>query len=252
MSVSLGRDYRASIQPSSSDALSFLVMVTDRMVGLIEALDRKEQKQRELACLQEEEREKRRAAEAAFHSVASTAPRKRKSFFSRLRSRSTAAPNISNPSTWRDDGDSQRRVSFDGDCGLRQLPVVNSDAERGEKPNVQMVQDEKLGSGLRNAGTARCGQTLEGCQVPSVVRSRDLLSSPPVLLYSYAKLLQALVCGSYDMRAAFLSMCEAELRNIGRQGGYLDVLAGLDGSAPRMVYRETSRYLLEILDECAM
>lgn len=85
---------------------------------------------------------------------------------------------------------------------------------------------------------------------PSSSGSRDFLSSAPVLLYSYAKLLNALVCGSYNLRVAFLSSCEADLRNIGREGGYLDVLEGLDGGAPRMVFREVARFLREILVEC--
>lgn len=79
---------------------------------------------------------------------------------------------------------------------------------------------------------------------------RDFLSSAPVLLHSYAKLLNALVCGSYNLRAAFSSSCEADLRNIRRRGGYLDVLAGLDDGAPRKVFREAARFLHEILVEC--
>lgn len=50
---------------------------------------------------------------------------------------------------------------------------------------------------------------------------RTLLGSAPVLLHSYAKLLNSLVCGSYNLRAAYFSSCEADLRNIGREGGYL-------------------------------
>ena len=50
---------------------------------------------------------------------------------------------------------------------------------------------------------------------------RGFLRSVPVLLHSYAKLLNALVCGSYNLRAAYFSSCEADLRNIGREGGYL-------------------------------
>lgn len=79
---------------------------------------------------------------------------------------------------------------------------------------------------------------------------RDFSSSAPVLLHSYAKLLNALVCGSYNLRAAFSSSCEADLRNIRRKGGYLDVLAGLDGGSPRKVFREVARFLHEILIEC--
>lgn len=79
---------------------------------------------------------------------------------------------------------------------------------------------------------------------------RDFLSSAPVLLHSYAKLLNALVCGSYNLRAAFSSSCEADLRNIRRKGGYMDVLARLDGGSPRKVFRETARFLHEILIEC--
>lgn len=79
--------------------------------------------------------------------------------------------------------------------------------------------------------------------------SQDLLLSAPVLLYSYCKLLHGLVCGSYDLRAAFVTKCEADLRNIGREGGYVDVLASLDGGSPRMVFRECVRFLLEVLAE---
>lgn len=85
---------------------------------------------------------------------------------------------------------------------------------------------------------------------PVLSSPRQCIRSTPVILHSHAKLLNALVCGSYNLRAAYIWACEADFRNIGRKGGYLEILLGLDGGCPRMIFRETARFLREILLEC--
>ena len=54
--VGLGSAWRAGIQPAASDALGFLVAVNDRVVCLIEELDRREQEKRQLLIGDAEQR----------------------------------------------------------------------------------------------------------------------------------------------------------------------------------------------------
>lgn len=137
--------------------------------------------------------------------------------------------------------------SFNGDA------AGGLDCDRGRESMCSSPGGPKFQQHQQRQGKRETvgGETLSRYSaLCSTCVAQDLLLNAPVLLYSYTKLLHALVCGSYDLRAGFVMVCEAELRNIGREGGYLDMLAKLDGGAPRMVYRESARFLLEILIEC--
>lgn len=159
------------------------------------------------------------------------------------------------------------RPTLDADVRLQHLLEGARPEDNGKAGTAAAAADEnnpatdgnnlEVGGGRTPGGPGRrVGRATSSSSSPPPApclqggAPRDFLSSAPVLLHSYTKLLNALVCGSYNLRAAFSSSCEADLRNIRRRGGYLDVLAGLDDGAPRKVFREAARFLHEILIEC--
>ncbi len=226
---------RAGVQPEASDALALLVRVNDRTVGLIEDLDRREKERRRL------EAERLLARGPAPVSPASERVRGgRRSVFARLaslspgsRSRRSPSPPASSPAS--PSNQSVRGISAVGENtsgGLQDLLLEGGGrgggggAEAGEAGVAAFRRlaagDDVAGSQRqpgRRDGPARPTSTEHGPSRPPSPRS--FLRSVPPLLHSYAKLLNSLVCGSYNLRAAYFSSCEADLRNIGREGGYL-------------------------------
>lgn len=284
--MGLGRAWRAGVQPAASEALTFLVMVNDRAIGLIEDLDCREQTRRRRLRHQQEEQEKearKRQAVTRFQGQPSTSPaaaktRPTRTFFSPKNARRDAArsPHDEKPSPGSriEESLSPSQIATPGAVALAARDRTAEHSSQVPSPDptdtLPLHRSSPREAGLRTEATAALRDTFEGVKggggltggrergrsggngvpVPKPSGPRDFLSSAPVLLYSYAKLLNALVCGSYNLRVAFMSSCEADLRNIGRVGGYLNVLEGLDGGAPRMVFREVARLLLEILVEC--
>lgn len=229
--VRIGIDVRAGIQPAASDALAFLVRVNDRTVGLIEDLDRREQQRRQL----EAERLQARGPPALSPASEKGKGRKR-SVFSRLaslspgsRSRRSLTPPLTPPESPANQSVAHSMGSVNIGGGLPHLPEerpgraeVGRTGE-GTSRSPRRRRTTKV-SGLEASPRGRRGGPLPPPVVhdtPQQAPSRHFLESAPVLLHSYAKLLNALVCGSYNLRAAYFSSCEADLRNVGREGGYL-------------------------------
>lgn len=305
--VGLGSAWRAGIQPAASDALGFLVAVNDRVVFLIEELDRREQEQRQLQT-EAEQRGLLSATQESPGRARGKGKKKRSPFFKpisgrfsggnrspgyRSKSKSPTRPSTSSgPPPEELSGSPQQlaertKIPFDGHArrgtnkSLRPpRPTLDADVRlqhllEGARPEdngeagtaAAAAADEnnpatdgnnlEVGGGRAPGGPGRrVGRATSSSSSPPPASClqggtpRDFLSSAPVLLHSYTKLLNSLVCGSYNLRAAFSSSCEADLRNIRRRGGYLDVLAGLDDGAPRKVFREAARFLHEIMIEC--
>ena len=302
--VGLGSNCRAGIQPAASDALRFLVAVNDRVVCLIEELDRREREQRQLET-DAEQRGLLSAARKTPGRARGKGKKKRSPFFKPIAGRFSG----NRSPGYRSNSKSPTRPSTSSRLPAEELPgSPQQSAEKSKSPiddlgrrganksllsprptlekyvplhrvldgarpednggtatlaavtdetnpetgrnDVEVGGDRASGGAGRRAGRATSPSSSSPASRPQGGSPRDFLSSAPVLLYSYAKLLNALVCGSYNLRAAFSSSCEADLRNIRRRGGYLDVLAGLDDGAPRKVFREAARFLHEILVEC--
>lgn len=247
------------IQPAASDALAFLVRVNDRAVDLIEDLDRREQERQQL--------EAARLLALGPATVSPTSEKskgKKRSVFARLgplspRPRRSVTPPLFPPSPAveptavlppiNDNSDARIGHLLEGGSRSANKITAREDVPKQEKSNVGFV-----GGVVGLEGRRGGGNSVGSPQPPSPTRCsesqfsspRGFLSSAPVLLHSYAKLLNALVCGSYNLREAFFSSCEVDIRNIGREGGYLDVLSGLDGGAPRLVFRQAALFLHEI------
>lgn len=233
--VAIGTRVRAGVQPEASDALALLVRVNDRTVGLIEDLDRREKARRRL------EAELLLARGPAPASPASERIRGgRRSIFAKLaslspgsRSRRSLTPPVSSPASPSNQSVGGASVVRDNTCGgLQDLllegggPGGAAGAEAGQAGIAAFRHltegDDVEGSERqpgRRGGPVRPPSTEQGVSRPPSPRS--FLRSVPTLLHAYAKLLNALVCGSYNLRAAYFSSCEADLRNIGREGGYL-------------------------------
>lgn len=230
--VGVGTKLRAGLQPAASDALEFLIRVNDRTVGLIEDLDRREKQRRQLQA----ERLLALGPAAASPTSENGKGRKR-SVFARLaalspgsRTRRSPTPPLTPPESPANQSVAGRSVASDSYGGglqhfLEEGRGVGFEVGRGGEQGV---------SRQRRAGTNAVGPDASsrgrrgGPIPPPVVHdvsqalpSRHFLGSDPILLHSYAKLLNSLVCGSYNLRAAYFSSCEADLRNIGREGGYL-------------------------------
>lgn len=235
--VGIGTNLRAGIHPAASDALAFLIRVNDRAVGLIEDLDLLEKQRRQ------QEAERLLAQGPGAHSPASDKGKGgKRSVFARLaslspgsRSRRSPTPPLTPP-----ESPAHQSVAYS----------VASDNNSGEGGGLQRhlekgrggAEVSRTGKGMsrqqRSWGTSVLGFDSPrgrrgGPLPPPVVHdasqqspSRRFLGSAPVLLHSYAKLLNSLVCGSYNLRAAYFSSCEADLRNIGREGGYLVRVVG--------------------------
>lgn len=337
--VGLGTACRAGAQPAASDALGFLVAVNDRVVCLIEELDRREQEQRQLEKTDAEH--KRGLLSAAQETLRRTRGKGKKKkgspFFRPVAARfsgnrsppGSSRPGKTSPTRSRPPPPELLLPGSSPESSVKtNTPIGDDDARRGANKSLRLprptvekyvrlhrlleggrpkdngeataaattvatngnnpatdennptTDENSPNTGENNPATGKnnpandenshgdSGDRASGGaggrvgRVPSSPSSspapclqggaspRDFLWSAPVLLYSYAKLLNALVCGSYNLRAAFSSSCEADLRNIRRKGGYLDVLVGLDDGAPRKVFREAARFLHEILIEC--
>lgn len=235
--VGIGTDVRAGLQPAASDALAFLIRVNDRTVGLIEDLDRQEKERRRL----EAERLLARGPAAVSPASDKGGKGRKRSVFARLaslspgsRSRRSATPPMTPPESPAKQSAARHSVVGDSSNGGGELQHL-LDEERGGG-----VEEGGAGEGI-SSRRRKGNNVMSGLEVlsprgkrrgplqPPVVhdtlsppsQSRDFLGSAPVLLHSYAKLLNSLVCGSYNLRTAFFSSCEADLRNIGREGGYL-------------------------------
>eukprot|EP00903_Cladosiphon_okamuranus_P007057 g6860.t1 len=257
--VRIGTNLRAGIHPAASDALAFLIRVNDRTVGLIEDLDLREKQRRRL----EAERLLAQGPAAALSPATDQGKGKKRGVFARLASLSPGSRSRRSPTPPLTPPESPAHQSI-------AHSVTASDNNDGEGSGLQHLLGEGRGGAeatmsrqRRKTGTSRLGshspRGRRGGPLPPPVAvhdeqspSRSFLGSAPVLLHSYAKLLNSLVCGSYNLRAAYFSSCEADLRNIGRKGGYLDMLAGLDGGTPRMIFGQTALFLHEILNECRL
>lgn len=252
--VGLGIKVRVGVQPAASDAEAFLVRINDRVVGLIEDLDRREQKARQ------SEAERKLALGPMILSPARNKNENRKrSVFARLtslspssRSRKSLTPPLIPTSPERQQSEGLTPVLDNRGVGLQHLLEGNRTAKERDtgasvsQPNVANVRRRKRQGEPPSTPSLFLPESFGSQQLfPS-----DFLRSAPVLLHSYAKLLNALVCGSYNLRDAYFSSCEVDVRNIGRPGGYLDMLAGMDGGTPRLVFRQIAVYLHEILVEC--
>lgn len=262
--VGLGVKVRVGIQPAASDALAFVVRVNDRAVDLIEGLDRREQERRQL--------EAARLLALGPVSVSPTSEKskgKKRSVFARLgslspRPRRSVTPPLSPPSPAveppvglppiNDNSDVRTNHKLEGSSGSASKTTARAGVPKQEKSDVDNASGGLFGGLVGLEGRRGGGNSVGPPPPPSATQCfesqasspRGFLSSAPVLLHSYAKLLNALVCGSYNLREAFFSSCEVDIRNIGREGGYLDVLSRLDGGAPRMVFRQTALFLHEI------
>ncbi|CBJ31451.1 hypothetical protein Esi_0256_0037 [Ectocarpus siliculosus] len=262
--VGLGVKVRVGIQPAASDALAFVVRVNDRAVDLIEDLDRREQERRQL--------EEARLLALGPVSVSPTSEKnkgKKRSVFARLgslspRPRRSVTPPLSPPSPAveppvglppiNDNSDVRTNYILEGGSGSASKTTARAGVPKQEKSDVDNASGGLLGGLVGLEGRRGGGNSVGSPPPPSATQCfesqvsspRGFLSSAPVLLHSYAKLLNALVCGSYNLREAFFSSCEVDIRNIGREGGYLDVLSRLDGGAPRLVFRQTALFLHEI------
>lgn len=245
--VGLGVKLRAGIQPAASDALALVVRINDRAVGLIEDLDRREQKRRQL------EAERLLALKSSIlpsPSEKNKSSSRKRSVFARLaislspagsRSRRSLTPPLTpavsptnnsrptaagvssaasegNKNNYGDRGDrgGSQHISEEGDrSGAVDRMVGKRDSPTKERRGGEESNTDDGLFGLEGAWGGR------GSVVPSLLSEapspREFLWSAPVLLHSYAKLLNALVCGSYNLRAAFFSSCEADVRNIGRE-----------------------------------
>ncbi|CAN0148575.1 unnamed protein product, partial [Scytosiphon promiscuus] len=252
--VGLGMKVRAGIQPAASDAQAFLARVNDRVVSLIENLHRREQNVRQL------EAEQKLALGPIAVSPASGKGGHRKSFFLKLaslspssRSRRSQTPPLTPASPTRQPPGSPPPVFGDRGVGLQHLlgrrPTAN---DRGNGAGISQQRAAELRWRKEQDQPPPTPSLLprERCCSPQQSSPREFLRSPPVLLHSYAKLLNALVCGSYNLREAYFSSCEVDIRNIGRPGGYLDMLADMDGGTPRLLFRQIAVFLEEILIEC--
>ncbi|CAM9709394.1 unnamed protein product [Ectocarpus fasciculatus] len=258
--VGLGVKVRVGIQPAASDALAFLVRVNDRAVDLIEDLDRREQERRQLEAARllalgpttvsptsEKNKGKKRSV---FARLGSLSPRPRRSVTPPLSPPSPAVePPVGLPPI-NDNSNVRINHLLEGSSRSANKTTARTGAPKQEKNGVDNTSGGLVGlegrRGGRNGGRSRPPISPTRCSESQDPSPRGFLSSAPVLLHSYAKLLNALVCGSYNLREAFFSACEVDIRNIGREGGYLDVLSGLDGGAPRLVFRQTALFLHEI------
>eukprot|EP00752_Nemacystus_decipiens_P011260 g10007.t1 len=259
--VGIGMDLRAGIQPAASDALAFLIRVNDRTVGLIEDLDRREKRRRRV----EAERQLARGP-AAASPVSENGEGSKRSVFSRLaslspgsRPRRSLTPPLTPPGSPANLSAARSAVSDNGGGGLQHLLEEGRGRGGAEASGIGQEVPGQRRRGTQGFGFAGSPRGRRGGPLPPPVvhedasqqlPSRNFLGSAPVLLHSYAKLLNSLVCGSYNLRAAYSSSCEADVRNIGREGGYLDMLAELDGGTPRMIFGQTALFLHEIMVEC--
>lgn len=238
--VGLGTNLRAGIQPEASDALALLVAVNDRAVGLIEDLDRREQKRRQLEAERllalkpatvsspsEKNKGRKRSVFARLASLSPTGLRSRRSLTPPL------SPAVSPTNSSRPSVAGVTRVSDDsnGGGGLQHISeggrsgAVERRTGKGVPIKEGREEDHKTGGGLLGLEGPWGGRRGAPPPPPEAAASiisqtsspRGFLWSAPVLLHSYAKLLNALVCGSYNLRAAFFSSCEADVRNIGRE-----------------------------------
>lgn len=257
--VGLGRAWRGGVQPAASQALEFLVLINERTFCLIEELRLQEIKKREMenarprpTPVASPSKSTKEKTGYFFRPISRYGGKKsppgsvlEKSLSPRMRPTSHLPAGVENRS--RRNGEQSPRASPLKDMDGKKKAIY--DGERGEESKAA---GGKIAGREREGGRRSCveGGGYNGPPSASHASPRGFLFSAPVVLHSYAKLLNALVCGSYNLRAAFLSSCEADLRNIGRAGGYLDVLAGLDGGEPRLVFRESARFLEEILIEC--
>ncbi|CAM9276371.1 unnamed protein product [Hapterophycus canaliculatus] len=251
--VALGIKVRVGIQPAASDAQAFLTRVNDRFVGLIEELDRLEQK------LQQSEIERKLAGSVAIAPTGDKRGNRKRGAFGRLTllslnssSRTPLTPPIRLALPARQLSE-RLTPGFDSrGVGLQQLPEDSNNAKRNigtgmsQQSAVEKQRREEHGELPSELSPLPSEQSFD----PQHCSPREFLRSAPVLLHSYAKLLNALVCGSYNLRESYISSCEVDVRNIGRPGGYLDVLAGMDGGTPRLVFRQIALYLHQILIEC--
>lgn len=238
--VGIGTNLRSGIQPAASDALAFLIRVNDRTVGLIEDLDRREKQRRQL----EAERLLARGTAAASSPASENGKgRKRRSVFARLaslspgsRSRRSLTPPLTPPGSPA--SQSVVHSAVGGNIiggGLQHLLEggrggAELSRRAGESIPGQRRRETTTGLGFvvsprgRKGGPLPPPTMLHDDDVSQQFPSRHFLGSAPVLLHSYAKLLNSLVCGSYNLRATYFSSCEADVRNIGREGGYLVIL----------------------------
>ncbi|CAN0464725.1 unnamed protein product [Ectocarpus sp. 12 AP-2014] len=262
--VGLGVKVRVGIQPAASDALAFVVRVNDRAVDLIEDLDRREQEWRQLEAARwlapgpvsvsptsEKSKGKRRSV---FARLGSLSPRPRRSVTPPLSPPSSAVePPVGLPPI-NENSDVRTNHILEGGSGSAGKTTARAGVPKQDKSDVDNASGGLFG-GLGGLEGRRGGGNSVGPPPPPPATQgfesqasspRGFLSSAPVLLHSYAKLLNALVCGSYNLREAFFSSCEVDIRNIGREGGYLDVLSRLDVGAPRLIFRQTAVFLHEI------
>lgn len=231
--VGIGTNLRAGIQPAASDALAFLIRVNDRTVGLIEDLDRREtQRRRQL----EEERLLARGQAAASPASENGKGKKRRSVFARLaslspasRSRRSLTPSLTPPGSPANQSAANSAVGDSLGGGLQPL-LGEGRGGAGVGRTDGEGKSGRRGRHTKGLGFGGSPRRRKGGPLPppvvhdasqQVPPSRHFLASAPVLLHSYAKLLNSLVCGSYNLRAAYFSSCEADVRNIGREGGYL-------------------------------
>ena len=250
--VGLGRAWRSGVEPARSQTLDFLVAVNDRTMDLIQELGLLERKKREVKEARCCHRNRRERVPPPLTTNDATNKSRRHSL----------AVNVYRLGFPGRSPDARCSKTNWGGGALSGEPSLNT-AEDSEHDPLEVGNGEGFGEvGVTNHASGEVGHeeahgdtsleaTLDGGGRPNSSSPRDsLLSSVPAILHSYAKLLNALVCGSYDLKTAFLSACEVDLLNLRQRGGCLDVLENLDGGSPRMVLRESSRFLREILAEC--
>lgn len=237
--VGLGVKLRSGIQPAASHALALLVRINDRVVGLIEDLDRREQKRRQL------EAKRLLALKPVVVSSPFENKSRKRSVFARLsslspssRSRRSLTPPLTpaaSPTNSRrpavgvslvsknnsEDGGGGSHYISEGGRGIAAHRITGRGASTREgRVGESNAEDGVFGSEGRPWGGRGSVQS-SSLEVPSITSQtsppRGFLWSAPVLLHSYVKLLNALVCGSYNLRAAFFTSCEADVRNIGRE-----------------------------------
>lgn len=261
--IGLGRVWRAGVHPAASEALSFLVAVNDRAVDLIEGLGRREKNRRKFEA-------KRQALRpAAIETSDSPISNKGNVVFrsaARLNANmsltSSKGKSITPPASTRSPPE-PADIRIRRGANKSRLPPRVTGANcrpqntfQGENRKITTFKAGLTSGNCRAKEESGQRERVYGTPLPLAPdfesTSRSFLLGAPVLLFSYTKLLNALVCGSYNLRTAFASSCEADLRNIGREGGYLEILEGLDGGTPRMIFRESARFLYEIFVECGL
>lgn len=238
VSIGLGIKLRVGIQPAASDALALLVGINDRTVGLIEDLDRREQKRRQVEAerllalksvvVPSPSEKKKSRKKSVFARLTSLSPSSRSRWSLTPPLTPAVSPNNSRPAAGvslvsennnKDGGGGSQHIS-----GYARSSAVDRMTGKGAPAKKGREEERNADDGpfsLDGPWRGRGSVPFPSPEAPSVISEtsfpRSFLWSAPVLLHSYAKLLNALVCGSYNLRAAFFSSCEADVRNIGRE-----------------------------------